>query len=358
MLQAHYRRVNKTLIILFIFVSAVVTAEGQSQKPSPTPSPLPNVHRWFDLDALSIAIRYRYINAANGATVGNAQQWQMVARGRFKFDRKGKYGVVAHMQSGNTFTGGWDNTGFGTGDSQTNLFLKQLYFDAKPTRTIEIQFGGLAITNGENTEITGYDNDNFIVGERASFRVPKTLYFDEITITNAFLGDINRPSVFRRFKRLDRSNYHQLLVRKQVTKNVGFSADYTFDSGVDTLRQAVRVKLPKAKIVDSVLYENYERIDPQPGYGFAVTVEKKVSAKLNLSGGFAKISNVMLNSDRFPRGERIFLSAAYKPIAELTINPVLIRAVGPLATSNIPRTRFEIIASYNILEALHHYRVF
>ena len=358
MLQPRYRSVNKTLIILLIFASAVVTARGQSQKPSPTPVPLPKVHRWFDLEALSVASRYRYIDAANGATVGNSQQWQMVARGRFKFDRKGKYSVLAHVQSGNTFTGGWDNTGLGTGDAQTNLFLKQLCFDAKPTRAVEIQFGGLAITNGENTEITGYDNDNFIMGERVSFRAPKKLYFDEVTITNAFLGDINRPSVFRRFKRLDRSNYHQFLIRKQVTKNVGFSADYTFDSGVDTLRQAVRVKLPKAKIVDSVLYENYERIDPQPGYGFAVTAEKKVTSKLNFSGGFAKISHVMLNGDRFPRGERIFLSGAYKLTQELTINPVIIRAVGPLATPATPRTRFEIIASYNILEALHHYRVF
>jgi hypothetical protein len=357
MLQPTYRRVNKSLIILLIFISAVVIAKAQSHKPSPTPTPLREIHRWFDLESLSISTRYRYIDAANGSTVGNQQQWQMVARGRFKFDRKGKYSVLAHIQSGNNFTGGWDNTGVGTGDAQTNLFLKQLYFDAKPSSTIDVQFGGLAITNGENTEITGYDNDNFIMGERISFRAPKKLFFDDISITSAFLGDINKPSVFHRFKRLNRSNYHQFLVRKQVNKNVGFSADYTFDSGVDTLRQAVKVKLP-TKIVDSLLYENYERIDPQPGYGFAVTAEKKVTQRLNLSGGFVKVSHAMLNSDRFPRGERIFLSGAYRLTREFTINPVIIRAVGPLATPITHRTRFEIIASYNILEALHHYRVF
>ena len=341
-----------------MFVLAVVSSTAQTSGPSPTPSPLPEVHRWFDLEALSIATRYRYINAANGSTVSNQQQWQMVARGRFKFDRKGKYSVLAHVQSGNNFTGGWDNTGLGTGDAQTNLFLKQLYFDAKPTSAVEVQFGGLAITNGENTEITGYDNDNFILGERVSIRLPKKLYFDEISLTNAFLGDIDHPSVFRRFKRLDKSNYHQLMVRKQVNKSVGFSADYTFDSGVDTLRQAVKVKLLKARIIDGLLFENYQRIDPQPGYGFAVTAEKKVNTKLNLAGGFAKVSHVMLNSDRFARGERIFLSGVYKLTRELTINPVIIRAVGPLAIASTPRTRFEIIASYNILEALHHYRVF
>ena len=126
MLHPRHRRVNKTLIIPLIFVFAVVTIEGQSQKPSPTPTPSANIHRWFDLEALSIATRYRYIDAANGAIVGNSQQWQMAARGRLKFDRKGKYSVLAHMQSGNTFTGGWDNTGFGTGDLQTNLFLDLL----------------------------------------------------------------------------------------------------------------------------------------------------------------------------------------------------------------------------------------
>jgi hypothetical protein len=194
--------------------------------------------------------------------------------------------------------------------------------------------------------------------ERLQIRSPKMLYFDEISVTNGYVGDLNRPNIFRRLKHLNRSNYHQFLFRKQVTKQVGFSADYTFESGIDTLRQAIKVKLTKSHFLDSLLYENYERIDPHPGFGFALTGEKKLLPKLTLIGGFAKISHSMLNSDRFPRGERVYFSAAYKITHGLTLNPVIIQAVGPLPTPTTPRTRFEIIASYNILEALHHYRIF
>lgn len=358
MLQPSYRRVNSIALYLLSFTLAAVISNAQNSTPTPTPGPLPAVHRWFDLEALSVATRYRYVDVATGATASNQQQWQMIARGRFRFDSKGKYSVFAGLQSGPTFTGGWNNTGWGTGGPQTNLFLKQLYFDAKPVKEVEVQFGGIAIINGENTEITGYDNDNYLTGERVAIRLPKKVYFDEVSFANGYVGDINRPSVFRRFKNLNRSNYHQIQVRKQVTKQVGFSADYTFDSGTDTLRQAIKVKLPKARILDSVLYENYERIDPQPGFGFAFTAEKKVGARLNLTGGFAKVSHVLLNSDRFPRGERVFVTGAYKLTRELTVSSVFIRAVGPLATPTTHRTRLEIIASYNILEALHHYRIF
>jgi hypothetical protein len=344
--------------LVFISALLIVSANGQSAAPTPTPQARKETHRWLDLDLFSISTRYRFIETANGQTNSNQQQWQFMARGRFKFDRSGRYSVVATLATGNSFTGGWNNTGLGTGDPQTNIFPKQLYFDAKPVKSLEFQFGGIGVNNGENTEITGYDNDAYITGERLQIRKPKKLYFDEISFTNGYVGDLNRPSVFRRFKHLDKSNYHQFLVRKQITKKVGFSADYTFESGVDTLRQAIKIKLPKSHFVDSLLYENYERIDPHPGYGFALIGDKKLFSKLTLVGGFIKISHPMFNSDCFPRGERICFSAAYKITNELTLNPVIIRAVGPLLTSSTPRTRFEIVASYNILEAFHHYRIF
>jgi hypothetical protein len=316
------------------------------------------MHRWFDFEALSLATRYRFIENNNGATAADQQQFQFVARGRFKFDLEGRYSIVAALISGPTFTTSWNNTGWGTGDLQTNIFPKQLYFDAKPIKPVEVQFGGITINNGENTEITGYDNDNYLTGERVQFRAPKQVYFDEISISNGYVGDLNTPSVFHRFKHLAKSNYHQFLLRKQATKRVSFSADYTFESGIGTLRQAVHAKVPELRFVDNLEYENYERIDPNAGYGFAIWGDKKVTPKLTLIGGFAKISHVMLNADRFPRGERIYLSAVYHLTREFTINPVIVQAVGPLATPVTPRTRFEIIATYNILEAFHHYAIY
>lgn len=349
----------KSAVSVAVFLALIASSSSaQNAKATPTPEPNKELHRWFDVSAFSVATRYRYVDAANGNTVFNHQQWQLNARGRFKFDRKGMYSAGFLFETGNSVTGGWNNTGWGTGDLMTNVYLKQLYFDAKPVKPIEIQVGGIGVNNGENTEITGYDNDVYLMGERVVIRAPKQIYFDEVSLTNAFFGDTTTPNVFRRFRRMGESNYHQFLVRKQATKRVGFSADYTFETGIDRLRQAVKVKVPELKIVDSLLYENYEQLDPNAGYGFALTGEKKVNKHLTLNGGFVKISHSMFNGDRFPRGERLYLNVPYKITRELTINPVIIQAVGPLATPQTHKTRFELILNYNILEALHHYRVY
>jgi hypothetical protein len=350
----------KILLCTAIFFCAslcIGAGTAAAQSPSPTPVVHMEIKRWFDFEALTASTRYRYVNS-NGGVSASAQQYQVVARGRFKFDPKGKYSVVGAVATGNSIAGGWNNTGWGTGDVQAEFYVKQLFFEAKPIKPLTIQFGGIAPNNGENTEITGYDNDSYLMGERVSVREPKKFYFDEISATNGFIGDPTRPNVFRRFKRLDESNYHQILVRKTINKRASFSADYTFDSGTDMLRQAVKVNVPELKIVDSFRFENYERLDPDPGYGFGLTGEKKLTAKLSLIGGVTKISHEILNGDRYPRGTRLFFGGTYKITRELSLNPIIIQGVGPLATASIPRTRFEIVASYNFLEALHHYHIF
>ena len=362
MLRSGYRRLNFFREALTILAPVILAfaADAQTANPTVTPTPLPNreIHRWFDIEDLRLSTRYRYLRSNAGMTLSNQQQWQVNGRARFKFDKNGNYSVVAAIETGNTINGGWNNTGWGTGDLQTNVYLKQLYFDAKPFKSLEIQFGGLGVNNGENTEITGYDNDAYLMGERIIFRNAGKLWFDEISATNGFVGDIDRPNVFRRFIRLGRSNYHQLLVRKKINSRVGFSADYTFDAGTDTLREAVKATLKELKFVDTLLFENYQRLDPDAGYGFALTGDKRINSRFNIVGGFAKISHQMINGDRYPRGERVFLSGVYKIFPELSLNPIIIQGVGPLATPAAHRTRFEFIVTYNILEALHRHHIF
>ena len=66
----------------------------------------------------------------------------------------------------------------------------------------------------------------------------------------------------------------------------------------------------------------------------------------------------MLNGDRYPRGTRVFFLAAYKITPELSLGPAIFQAIGPLDSPSLPRTRVDIIASYNILDALRHYKIF
>jgi hypothetical protein len=367
----------RSILILNLFITGVLTISGQTAVATPTPATpasrnlepkdadpknhgvvtAEKIKRWIEFDAFSFGTRYRYVDLNSETASVNQQQFQIVARAKFKFDHKGKYSVNAGLFTGNNILSGWNNTGIGTGDGAATLYLKHLYFDAKPAKWIEIQAGGFSVTSGENTEITGYDNDVYVMGERVSIRRPKDLYFDEISVTNAFIGDITTPNVFRRFKRLGNSNYHQVMVRKTFNKRVGFSADYTFDSGTDTLRQAVNVKTPELHFLDRVLFENYQRLAPDTGYGFSLFGEKKLNGRFTLGGGFTHIDNVMLNADRFQRGNRVFITNTIKFTRELSLNTFLIQAVGPLPTAISPRTRLDIILTYNFLETLHRLKL-
>lgn len=343
-----------------LFCVSALFGPGNAQQTTPVPSnakkaePISSerIKRWFEFDALAVTTRYRLIRNAKSVNIANQLQYQFAGRGHFKFDKDGKYSVYAGLFTGNTINVGWDTTGLGTGPLQTNLYLKQLYFDAKPVKGLEFQFGGIPVNLGENTEITAYDNDTYLTGERISVRVPKKLYFDEISATNAYFGDPTTPGVQHRFKHLNKSNYHQFLVRKQVNKHVGFSADYTFESGRDTLHQAVKFKIPESGVLDTVLFENYQRVDPDHGYGFNLSGEKAISKKATLGGGFAHLDRPLANADRFPQGKRLYASAAIKLTRDLTLSTIIIHGVGSLPSSTSHRTRFEVIFSYNILEML------
>jgi hypothetical protein len=363
------RRVDPLIIgfILWASVSAIAQAPSPSASPArPSASEAKTtdqteatrtttgdrIKRWIEIEALSVSTRYRFARNDAGTSTHNQVQWQFYSRARLKVDREGRYSLNVGLFTGNAITSGWNNTGVGTGRGQSNLYLKALFFAAKPVKWLEAQVGSFGVNNGENTEITGYDNDVYITGERLRIRAPKRALFDEISYTAAFVGDNNVPSVFRRLHRLNEWNYHQFLVRKQVNKRVGFSADYTFQRPLHTLRQAVKLKVPEARVVDTVLFENYQQVEPVRGYGFNLYVEKTITQKFTLSGGFARIDRQLLNADRFPPGKRLYLNSVYKISPEFTLSTALIGAVGRLPSTESTRTRFDLILGYNFLKTL------
>jgi len=317
------------------------------------------VKRWFDLDAAQLQTRYRFVDIAPAALPNvSQQQWQAFLRGHFQFDKKAKYRVNWLVETGNNFVSGWNNLGWGTGPLQTNLYVKQLYFDARPSKKFELQVGGIEFNRGEATEAITYDNDAYLTGERITVRAPKQLFFDEISATNAYLGDLLHPSIFSRLEHLAKSDYHQFLIRKQATKEIGFSVDYTFDSGKDRLHEAVRIKAPKRLYLNTLIIESYQRLDPQRDAGFDVFGEKVVNKLLTVNGGFARIDRRMtLNGDKYQPGKRLYLGSVIKLGHSFTLNPVVIHAVGDLPALSIQRTRFDLILTYNLLEDLKRHHV-
>ncbi|MFL6375289.1 MAG: hypothetical protein ACJ73D_11535, partial [Pyrinomonadaceae bacterium] len=324
-----------------VWTTKASSSGGATAEPLPSATPQPakvgaGVKRWFDLDNALLQTRYQNIRTNASPSANSSKlQWQVFIKGHFQFDSKAKYRVNWLVQTGNNFTAGWNNTGWGTGLPQTNLYVKQLYFDAKPSKRFEFQIGGIEVNRGEATEAVTYDNDAYLTGERISVRAPKQLFFDEISATNAFLGDLNHPSIFQRLHHLSESNYHQFLVRKQAIKQIGFSVDYTFESGKDRLHEAIRFKAPKQLFFNTLLFETYQRLDPQRDAGFNLFGERVANKWLTLNGGFSIIDRRMtLNGDKFQPGHRVYIGSVIQLNHAFSVNSFFSHAIGPLPTAS------------------------
>jgi len=170
--------------IVFLALVGFASAQTESQHEG-------RIARWFSLDTARLSTRYHFIENADGATAANNNQHQISVRGALKLGHSANYSVHAGLFTGNTFPGGWNATGWGTGNGQGRFFLKQLYLNAKPLSGLEIQYGGFGFVRGQSTEVSTYDNDGYMTGERIILTRPKNFYFSEISITFGYLGDFH-----------------------------------------------------------------------------------------------------------------------------------------------------------------------
>jgi hypothetical protein len=306
--------------------------------------------RWADVQQFALGLRYRYIDNSAGVRTNDQGQNSTAVKARFKFDRAGHYAVNAGVFSGASNTSLWNNTGMGTGDPARDLHLKQLYFAAAPIAGLELQYGGLYIVRGEGTEITTYDNDGYVTGQRVTVKRPKQLWFDEISATQAYLGDAKVPDMWNRYHRLTESNYYQILFGKKVGKHVGVSADYTEALGVPTWRSAVAFKAPMV-VLDGLRYEAYARseVGPTP-FGWALTLDKKVG-RAAMSGGYISIDEHYggLNGDYFGKGNRWFGKASATLFPMLTVTTQYTYALeADYAIAN--QERFDLVFTYDVLK--------
>jgi hypothetical protein len=352
------------IIFSLLFVGMNWAQSSMSQKPDSanTPSPQPArtspLARWLEVQTGTMAARYKGAEPSGGEWI-NQLQYYFLARGKFKLDPKGLYHVGFRVSTGRAFTFSWNSTGIGAGDLVTNFYVKELFFSASPFNGLEIQVGGIGFNRGESTEITSYSNNGYLMGERILLHRPDRLFFDEISLTGAFLGDLAKPSVFERFHRISRMNYHQFLVLKKIHKNVSLSADYSFQDGVETLRQGVKITLPKNPLLDWFNFENYQRVDVQPNWGCAFTLQKTPVPKITLAGGFANVDQNYgtLNSDRLGKGKRLFLGATYNFYRDFSLGGGTTKAFGndfPVPNA----ARAELILMYDFQKALKRAKVF
>ena len=362
--------------------SSVSTAAPVKAVKPATEKPL--LGRWLDLENLSNSERYRNAYAVGGEHVfENAQQRSLII-GKIKLDAEGRYDIGFRASSGRYFNwafGGYTGENFADRVSSPaflpsfflpaeslaavqaifadpigvelarhlesngwQFYMRELYFSATPVKPMTVEFGSFGIERGLSTEITTFDDDGYLSGERIRFHDSKHLFFDEVGFTSAFFGDIATPNLFDRGSSLKKFNYRQVFVKKQLNQRVGFSGEYTWQAGTDTLRQAAVVGVKESRIVDSVRFEGYERLNAVsfagiaqsplgpvaalsvPGAsGFAIAVQKKLD-KLSGDIGYASIDKKYavysgyrfptvigfpLNGDSYGQGKRLFMHASY-----------------------------------------------
>jgi hypothetical protein len=327
-------------------------AQNTAAPGAPSPAPVGPLSRWLELKTGSLGIRYKRAAPSDSPWIYQLQ-YQFLTRGRLKLDREGRYSAGFRLSTGNIFSYSWNSTGVGAGDPSRTIYLKELFFSAAPWKAFEIQFGGIGINRGESTEITSYSNNGYLMGERIIIRSPDRLFFDEISATGAYLGDQESPGAPGRFHRLASMNYHQFLASKRISKRISLSADYTFQEGIETLRQGLKMYPPKNHYLDYVLFENYQRLDYHPAWGCAFSIQKNPSRRLSLTGGFVDIDKgfVNWNADKLGKGKRVFMTANYNFWREFSA----IVFAGKAFSNDFPvinAARFDLILSYDFLRAL------
>jgi hypothetical protein len=324
--------------------------------------------RWFEINQAVIGVRHRFTedtiaprNGVDATPDFSGMQHRALFKGTLKFDPKGNYSVTGLVGTGSNFSGSWNTTGPGSGELLSNLYLKQLYFTARPIAGVEVAVGGLGIVRGESTELTSYDDDGYLVGERVSLRRPKELFFDEVTVTNAYLGDFTKPGVNKRFNRMDDANYQQVLLVKKLGGRATISGEFTTAARNETLRQAISIGTKESKILDKIRLELYERYDPFPAAGFAITGEKTLFERLTLVGGYASVDAKadFINGDRYGKGKRLHLAGTIALTPELSVQGFVTRAVGNDDALVLPvKTRTDVIVLFNVLKALQRTSLF
>jgi hypothetical protein len=313
---------------------------------------------WFDVQEGTVSARYRYlVNSADSTT--SQMQDRIAFRGRLTPPSATWFALDIGAFSGTSFTGGWNNTGIGTGDRVKTFSVKQLYAELRPVKEVEAQVGSLYAARGQATEITTYDNDAYLTGERVTVRPASRFIVDTLSFTNAYVGDMSTPNVFERLDRLADSNYLQVMAEKTLPHQVAVSAEWSRPPEGQTLRGAGRFPLPGELSAIKLRIEAYWRLHDDAG-GFAVAAERQFGPRVQLSGGYADIDEHFPaeNGDRYGNGRRLFALGNVAIVKNLSASAFFTQAVDTPFTIPVSR-RFDAVVTYNVvgavLDAVHHH---
>jgi hypothetical protein len=304
--------------------------------------------RWIDVPTAEASLRYRARRFPADPAVQRNLESRVGLRMRLKFDPEGRFLLEALGASGSRFQSTWNDTGLGAGSPSYQVAVRELWAAVRPLSAVRFEVGGLGIARGASTEATTYDNDGYIAGQRITLGRAADRGVGRVLVTRAFLGNLDRPNVLPRLRRLDRANYHQVLLTREFSR-ARTSAEYTRHGSRDVVRAAALVDLRGARVVDRLRAETYVRLDPDAARGFAITLRRRLIPATHLDMGFARIDPDYgpLNGDRFANGQRAFGGVILEAAPGLTLSTMLLQVVGGERFTG-PRTRLDVVLTYDV----------
>jgi len=352
----YHRR--RTIALCFLALAAAASSVNAQSATPPATSDVPAIRRWLDVQSIHAASRFRWIENSAERITASGIQWQTQQRGRFLFDRAGRYHVGAFATTGSSFVSSWNNTGAGIGTFARPFALRHLYLSAEPIKGLEFQAGGLAINRGLLNEHVAYDSDSYMVGERVTVR-PARGPVPQISVTAGHFGDIRDTSVFNRFDTMSDVNYGQVVANFRVGSRLTASLDLTHEDGRDIIREGVHVRPPQGtKVLTLLKFEAYQRVDPDEAQGFNVGADGAIG-KLAITAGVMHVDAAYgpYNGDRYETGTRYYSLLNYPLTSQLSLQLYHTRAFN--IDFPIPlRHRLDVVAIFNPTAALKRAGVF
>jgi hypothetical protein len=349
-----------------LFLAMASLASAQTAAPpaqaAPAAAPAPAIRRWVDVQQLSFGGRFRWFENSSDRLISSTLQYQPQIRARFLFDKGAKYSLNGFASPGQTFVSSWNNTGGGIGTFSGVFNVKQLFVQAQPVKSLELQVGGLYFNRGELVENITYDNDTYLEGERVTFR-PAAGWLKQVAVTTGYFGDFREPNVFKRFERMDEWNYGQALVGFGLGSRATGSVDYTYEDGRDIWREGINVRLPASvKLFTMLKFEAYQRVATLDGNGFNASADARWK-RLALTAGvmsvdrFYSTNAVPFNGDRYETGTRAYGIWTLTVVPELTVQLFHTHAFATDFPVNIQK-RFDIVVMFNPTATLKRAGVF
>lgn len=288
---------------------ALAQAAPPPQTAKPAAAPAPAIRRWLDVQSVHVASRFRWYKNSAGRLNSSSLQWQSQLRGRFLFDKAGRYSIGTLASTGSTLPSSWNNTGGGLGKYAGVFNVKQLFLSAEPVKGLEFQAGGLFMNRGEMAEHLTYDSDAYIVGERVTVR-PSKGRITQIAVTAGHFGDFREVNVFKRLDSMTDFNYGQALVGFSLGSRAAASVDYTHEDGRDIMREGLNIRMPASvKLLTAIKLEAYQRVSDDDGNGFHAAADVRWK-RLSVTGGVMSVDrgytvgSIPFNGDRYETGNR------------------------------------------------------